>query len=74
MKHLSLTERADLLIVAPCTANTLAKLAIGLADNMLYACAHRAMSCTDLSGHGWGNVGTSQRCNLTSRPYKGVGP
>ncbi len=35
MKHLSLTERADLLVVAPCTANTLAKLALGLADNVL---------------------------------------
>ena len=30
MKHLSLTEQADLLLVAPCTANTLAKLALGL--------------------------------------------
>ncbi|MBV8396852.1 MAG: phosphopantothenate synthase, partial [Actinobacteria bacterium] len=27
--------RADLLLVAPCTANTLAKLAHGLADNTL---------------------------------------
>ena len=27
-------ERADLLVVAPCTANTLAKLARGLADNL----------------------------------------
>jgi len=35
MKHLSLTEGADLLLVAPCTANTLAKLALGLADNVL---------------------------------------
>ena len=35
MKHLSLTEQADLLLVAPCTANTLAKLALGLADNVL---------------------------------------
>lgn len=35
MKHLSLTEQADLLLVAPCTANTLAKLALGLADNLL---------------------------------------
>ena len=35
--------RADLLIVAPCTANTLAKLAHGLADNVLTeaALAHR---------------------------------
>ena len=35
MKHLSLTEQADLMLVAPCTANTLAKLALGLADNVL---------------------------------------
>ncbi len=35
MKHLSLTEHADLLLVAPCTANTLAKLALGLADDVL---------------------------------------
>jgi phosphopantothenoylcysteine decarboxylase / phosphopantothenate---cysteine ligase len=35
--------RADLLVVAPCTANTLGKLAVGLADNVLTeaALAHR---------------------------------
>lgn len=33
--HVSLAQRADLLIVAPATANTIAKLAAGLADNML---------------------------------------
>src|SRR5205823_9899295 len=40
--YLHLT-RAELLLVAPCTANTLAKLAYGLADNVLTeaALAHR---------------------------------
>jgi phosphopantothenoylcysteine decarboxylase/phosphopantothenate--cysteine ligase len=33
--HVSLARRADLLIIAPATANTIAKLAAGLADNML---------------------------------------
>jgi phosphopantothenoylcysteine decarboxylase/phosphopantothenate--cysteine ligase len=33
--HVSLAKRADLLICAPATANTLAKMAAGLADNML---------------------------------------
>lgn len=33
--HVSLAKRADLLIIAPATANTIAKLATGLADNML---------------------------------------
>jgi phosphopantothenoylcysteine decarboxylase/phosphopantothenate--cysteine ligase len=36
-------EQADLLVIAPCTANTLAKLAQGIADNVLTeaALAHR---------------------------------
>jgi phosphopantothenoylcysteine decarboxylase/phosphopantothenate--cysteine ligase len=33
--HVSLARRADLMIVAPATANTIAKLAAGMADNML---------------------------------------
>jgi len=35
--HISLAQKADLLIVAPATANTLAKMAHGIADNMLTA-------------------------------------
>jgi phosphopantothenoylcysteine synthetase/decarboxylase len=37
--HVSLAERADILAVAPCTANVLAKLAHGLADDTLSATA-----------------------------------
>lgn len=33
--HVSLGKQADVLVVAPATANTIAKLALGLADNML---------------------------------------
>ena len=33
--HVSLAKRADLLIIAPATANTIAKMSAGLADNML---------------------------------------
>ncbi|RIH88913.1 Coenzyme A biosynthesis bifunctional protein CoaBC [Calidithermus terrae] len=33
--HVGLGEGADLLVIAPCTANTLAKLAQGQADNLL---------------------------------------
>ncbi|MDM8530145.1 bifunctional phosphopantothenoylcysteine decarboxylase/phosphopantothenate--cysteine ligase CoaBC [Anaerolineales bacterium HSG25] len=33
--HISLADQADLLIIAPATTNTLAKLANGLADNLL---------------------------------------
>ncbi len=33
--HVDLAKNADLLVIAPCTANTLAKLAHGLSDNLL---------------------------------------
>jgi phosphopantothenoylcysteine decarboxylase/phosphopantothenate--cysteine ligase len=35
MKHLSLPEQADAIVVAPATANFLAKAAVGLADDVL---------------------------------------
>lgn len=37
--HVSLAQQADVLVIAPATANTIAKLATGLADNMLSATA-----------------------------------
>src|SRR3989338_4145710 len=33
--HIKLAGRADLLVIAPATANTISKLAAGLADNLL---------------------------------------
>ena len=35
--HVSLARRADLMVIAPATANTIAKLAAGMADNMVTA-------------------------------------
>src|SRR5689334_909457 len=37
--HIALAEAADLLVIVPATANTIAKLAHGIADNMLTAVA-----------------------------------
>ena len=37
--HIALADRADLLLVAPATANILAKLALGLADDALSSIA-----------------------------------
>lgn len=37
--HISLADKADLFVIAPCTANVLAKLAHGLADDLLTATA-----------------------------------
>jgi len=41
IEHVSLSEQADVVVIAPATANTIAKLAHGLADDLL--------SCTVLS-------------------------
>ncbi len=43
ISHLELARRADILCVAPASANTIAKLAGGLADNLLTAAA---LACT----------------------------
>jgi phosphopantothenoylcysteine decarboxylase/phosphopantothenate--cysteine ligase len=43
ISHLALAERADLYLIAPATANTIAKLAYGFADNLLSAAA---LACT----------------------------
>jgi len=36
--HISLTDWADLFVVAPATAGSIAKMNLGLADNLLIAC------------------------------------
>jgi phosphopantothenoylcysteine decarboxylase/phosphopantothenate--cysteine ligase len=60
MKHLSLSEQADLLLVAPCTANTLAKLALGLADNVLGTMALTVQCplviCPAMDGEMWSHL------------------
>src|SRR3954469_25716546 len=39
ISHLALVERADVFVIAPASANTIAKLAHGLADNLLTSAA-----------------------------------
>jgi len=39
LNHIQLTQWADLFIIAPATANTIAKLANAIADNLLLECA-----------------------------------
>lgn len=41
-EHISLADRADIFIIAPCTANVMAKIAHGIADDLLCA---TALSC-----------------------------
>jgi phosphopantothenoylcysteine decarboxylase/phosphopantothenate--cysteine ligase len=62
--HVSLAKRADLLIVAPATANTIAKLAAGLADNMLTTTALATeapiLLAPAMESHMWGNLLTQK--------------
>jgi phosphopantothenoylcysteine decarboxylase / phosphopantothenate---cysteine ligase len=44
LSHLELVANADVYLIAPASANTIAKLAAGLADNLLSSCA-LAASC-----------------------------
>src|SRR5579884_3621056 len=66
--------RADLLLVAPCTANTLAKLAHGLADNLLTeaALAHRGpvLVAPAMNPRMWSHAAT--RANTETLRARGV--
>jgi len=56
-EHIALTDRAELVIVAPATANTLAKIAHGLADDMvsttLLAVASPVLVCPAMNTRMW---------------------
>ncbi len=66
--------RAELLVVAPCTANTLAKLAYGIADNLLTqaALAHRGpvLVAPAMNPRMWAHAAT--RANVETLRARGV--
>jgi phosphopantothenoylcysteine decarboxylase/phosphopantothenate--cysteine ligase len=79
VEHISLAERADLVVIAPATANIIAKLATGIADDIL--------SCTLLATKApiilapamnvnmWENVATQENiARLKERGFKFAGP
>jgi phosphopantothenoylcysteine decarboxylase / phosphopantothenate---cysteine ligase len=71
--------RADLLVVAPCTANTLAKLAHGIADNVLTeaALAHRGpvLVAPAMNPRMWASPATRANADtLRARGVELVGP
>lgn len=57
IQHLRLSERADLLLLAPATANTIGKLACGIADNLvgslLIGASCPAMIAPAMNVHMW---------------------
>jgi phosphopantothenoylcysteine decarboxylase/phosphopantothenate--cysteine ligase len=77
--HVSLGKRADLLVIAPATANTLAKLAHGLADNMLtttsLACRSPILLAPAMETGMWQNSATSANMALLrERGFHFIGP
>jgi phosphopantothenoylcysteine decarboxylase/phosphopantothenate--cysteine ligase len=77
--HVELARRAHLIIIAPATANTIAKLSYGLADELLCATV-LASSCPLLiapamESHMWLNAATQENMQrLTQRGAFVVGP
>lgn len=77
--HIDLADRADLFLVAPATANIIAKLAVGIADDALtsIALATRAPSliAPAMNGKMWLHPATQQNVStLKSRGANFIGP
>ncbi|MGN8224791.1 bifunctional phosphopantothenoylcysteine decarboxylase/phosphopantothenate--cysteine ligase CoaBC [Gracilimonas sp. BCB1] len=62
-RHINWGEWADLFVIAPCTANTLAKIATGLSDNMLTSTVLAArcpiLICPTMDGEMYESPGVS---------------
>jgi phosphopantothenoylcysteine decarboxylase / phosphopantothenate---cysteine ligase len=77
--HVGMGHSADLLVIAPCTANTLAKLAHGLADNLLavtaLAAACPVLVAPAMDGGMYAHPATRENvCTLKDRGVLLVGP
>ena len=59
IKHISLADKADLIVIAPATANVVAKLANGVADDLLTTTVLAAEAdivvCPSMNVHMWNN-------------------
>ena len=79
--HIKLADDADLLLIAPATANTIAKLALGLANDALSCVAlalnarARILVAPAMNGKMWLHPATQQNvATLKSRGVEFVGP
>jgi phosphopantothenoylcysteine decarboxylase len=79
--HIEIADRADLLLVAPATANTIAKLAVGLADDALSCIAlalnpsARVLIAPAMNGKMWLHPATQKNvATLKDRGVEFIGP
>jgi len=79
IEHVSLAERADVVVIAPATAHTIAKLALGLADDALtttvLAAAAPLVVAPAMDAHMYDNPVTQENLDkLKRRGVTVVGP
>jgi phosphopantothenoylcysteine decarboxylase/phosphopantothenate--cysteine ligase len=79
VEHISLAKKADVLLIAPATANIIAKLAIGLADDMLTTTALATQAplllAPAMNTVMWQHPATQKNLEtLVSRGAKTIGP
>jgi phosphopantothenoylcysteine decarboxylase len=79
--HIKLADEAELLLIAPATANTVAKLALGIADDALSCVAlalnpkARLLIAPAMNGKMWLHPATQQNvATLKSRGVEFIGP
>lgn len=74
VEHIALAKRADLMLIAPATANVLAKLANGIADDMLTSVAlatrARILAAPAMNSGMWDNAAT--QANIETLRGRGV--
>jgi phosphopantothenoylcysteine decarboxylase len=78
-QHIALTERADLMLVAPATGNIIAKIAAGLCDDlvslMVSAAACPVVFAPAMNNRMWTNPITQENVRrLQSLGYRFIGP
>ena len=78
-QHISLTERADLMLVAPATSNVIAKVACGLTDDlvslMICASACPVVFAPAMNNRMWENAVTKENvAKLQKLGYGFIGP
>jgi phosphopantothenoylcysteine decarboxylase/phosphopantothenate--cysteine ligase len=73
-EHIGLADRASVFVVAPCTANVIAKMALGLADDVLSATALATRApivvAPAMNVHMWEHPATRQ--NIATLRARGV--
>jgi phosphopantothenoylcysteine decarboxylase len=78
-QHIALTERADLMLVAPATNNTIAKVAAGLTDDlvslMVCAAACPVVFAPSMNNRMWENpIAKENVAKLAGLGYRFIGP